>query len=325
MMRRRAARWLPGGFFIFGLLLLASGCASLQSDRLLTTAGAFPEPVEIKETPFFAQEDYQCGPAALATVLVWSGVNVTPEQLVPQVYLPQRKGSLQPELLAAARRHGRVPYVLQPQIESIATEVASGHPVVVLQNLGLSFYSEWHYAVVVGFDLAKGEIVLRSGRERRHVVSLKTFEHTWARGDYWSVVVLPPDRLPYTAEEIRYVQSVTPLERGETKNIAAQAYTAALKRWPRSLPTLMGLGNTRHALGDLRGAEEMFRRATRAHPQSAVAHNNLAQTLADQTRYAEAEIAARRAISLGATDPLAATFQKTLDDVMAARATATQN
>ncbi len=319
MRRHRAARSSTGGFVVLGMLLLASGCAPLQSERLLGTANAFPEPVEVTDVPFFPQEEYQCGPAALATVLTWSGIEITPDKLTPQVYLPERQGSLQPELLGAARRHGRIPYVLQPQIESLATEVASGHPVLVLQNLGVSFYSQWHYAVVVGFDLAKGDIVLRSGREQRHVVSLKTFEYTWQRGNYWAVVVLPPTKLPYTAEELRYLESVTALERIGMNDVAAQAYATALKRWPRSLPALMGLGNVRHALGNYAGAEEAFRAAVKFHPRSAIAHNNLAQTLADQQRFNEAETVAREALDLGVDSPQQETFQKTLDDVLKAR------
>ncbi len=63
----------------------------------------------------FRSSSYQCGPAALATVLAASGVEVTADELVPEVYLPGRRGSLQPELVAATRNRDRVPYVLPPR------------------------------------------------------------------------------------------------------------------------------------------------------------------------------------------------------------------
>jgi len=303
---------------VLGIALLACGCAP-QAERLLATAGAFPEPVELANVPFFPQQEFQCGPAALATVLAWSGIDIEPAQLAPQVYVPARQGSLQAELIGATRRHGRLAYVLAPQLESLTAEVASGHPVLVLQNLGVSFYPNWHYAVVVGFSLAKDEIVLRSGRDTRHIVPLETFERTWARGEHWAMVVLPPNRLPFTAQELLYVQSVTALERMGMNEAAAQAYTAALERWPHSLPALIGLGNTRYALRDLARAEAAFRSAVTFHPRSAPAHNNLAQTLADLKRYDEAEANAREALVLGAGDPLRESFQKTLDDVLKVR------
>ena len=306
-MRRRVT---PGGLFLL-IALLTAACAPLQTERLRQTAEAFPRPVELNAVPFFPQEEYQCGPAALATVLGHSGIAVAPEALAPEVYLPERQGSLQVELIAAARRHGRVPYVLRPQIESLAAEVASGNPVLVLQNLGLSWYPKWHYAVVVGFDLPNNEVILRSGRERRRVTPMDLFERTWRRGDYWAIAVLPPERLPYTAEEIPYLQSVTALERIARWEEAARAYGAALARWPRSRGAQMGLGNARYALGDVRGAEEAFRRATRNHPDAAPAFNNLAQALADQHRWAEAERAARRAGERGV--PLMETYEQTLE------------
>ena len=95
-----------------------------------------PEQVELA-TPFFPQEEYQCGPAALATALVSAGAQTTPEALVPQVYVPERKGSFQVEMLAAARRHGMVSYALAPKFEDLLREIAAGTPVIVLQNLGI--------------------------------------------------------------------------------------------------------------------------------------------------------------------------------------------
>jgi tetratricopeptide (TPR) repeat protein len=254
-------------------------------------------------------------------VLEWSGVPITPEQLIPQVYIPERQGSLQLELLAAARRHERVPYVLQPQIESLAAEIASGNPVLVLQNLGLSFAPTWHYAVVVGLDLGNKEIVLRSGRERRRVTALSTFEHTWRRADYWAVVIPPPGELPFTAEELPYLQSIAALERIGANDSAAQAYAGALKRWPQSLPGLIGLANARYGMGELAGAEETLRRAIKLHPTSAVALNNLAQTLADQGRYAEAEVAVRQAIAVTTDTTLLKSLEQTLNDILKQRAT----
>lgn len=309
-----AARWFTGGFLVLAALL-ASGCASLHTDRILASAGALPEPVELKAVPFFPQEEYQCGPAALATVLNWSGVGVTPAELAPQVYLPERRGSLQLELIGAARRHGRIPYVLQPQLESLLAEVSSGNPVLVLQNLSLPWYPKWHYAVVVGFDLKRDRVILRSGPIERHETPFKVFERTWRRSDYWALVILPPDRLPFTAEEISYVQAVAPLERLSRWPDTAQAYATALTRWPKSLAARMGLGNSRYALGDVRGAEEAFRRATQDHPEAAVAFNNLAQTLLDQNRLPEAQAAARRAAELGG--PQLETFHETLKQIEA--------
>ena len=164
-----SARRLAGVFVLVGL----AGCASLfPQTRELAQGGlppGLPEKIELTEVPFFPQQEYQCGPAALATVLNAGGAKVTPEELVSQVYIPERKGSLQVEMLAAARRNGMVSYTLAPRFESVLREIAAGNPVVVLQNLGL-FSAGWHYAVAIGYDYPLGTLVLRSGTHERDVM-----------------------------------------------------------------------------------------------------------------------------------------------------------
>lgn len=311
-MSMRWAAWsYPGGLFI---LLLLGGCATpLQTDRLGDRVAALPAAVELDWVPFFPQEAYQCGPAALATALNWAQRPVTPEQLAAQIYLPARQGSLQLELMAGGRRHGAVPYELKPEMHAVLTEIAAGHPVIVLQNLALTWYPKWHYAVAVGFDIPSGDIVLRSGGERRHVLALSTFERTWRRAGYWALVVLPPATLPATAEELPYLQAVSTLERMGRPDDAQRAYQTALTRWPTSFGALLGIGNSSYARGDIVGAEHAFRRAVEFHPNAAVGYNNLAQALADQGRLREAEETAQRAVALGG--PLLGTYQQTLEEI----------
>ena len=153
------ARFPPRAGFFFIIFWLA-GCAAQQ---VLLQDNQMPRRKEIARVPFFPQQQYQCGPAALAMAISATGAEVTPEELVPQVYLPQRKGSLQAEMLAATRRNGLLAYRLTPELSDLLTEVAAETPVIVLQNLGLSWYPVWHYAVVVGYDLDQQQIILRSG------------------------------------------------------------------------------------------------------------------------------------------------------------------
>ncbi|HLQ26606.1 MAG TPA: PA2778 family cysteine peptidase [Acidiferrobacterales bacterium] len=299
-------------FALVWVVALLNGCAgTLQADRLSTNQ--FPRSVELIEVPFFPQEDYQCGPAALATLINWSGTPTTPEALVPQVYVPAREGSLQVEMVAAARRQGLLPYVLKPELAALMTEIAAGNPVMVLQNLGLSWHPTWHYAVVVGFDLPQREIILRSGTRKRYVAPLSLFERTWARSQYWALVVMPPDKLPATAEELSYLEAVLGLEQLQLWQPANRAYAAALSRWPDSLSAQIGLGNTRYASGDKDGAEAIFRQATLDHPDAAAAFNNLAQVLVEQGRLGEAAEAAQRAVTLGG--PLLKTYENTLNQI----------
>jgi len=286
------------GVFVLAAALL-TGCAAPQVSGLVRNPPVgLPARVEIAQTPFFPQEDYQCGPAALAMVLLAAGRPATPESLVAQVYVPARKGSLQAEMLAAARRQETVAYVLQPRLEALLQEIAAGTPVLVLQNLGLSWVPQWHYAVAIGYDLEARSIVLRSGVTRRLEMSLDTFERTWARSGHWAMLALVPVRLPASAEETRYVSALAALERNAPA-AALEGYQTALARWPDSAHAGLGMGNARYALRDLDGAAAAYTRVTVRHPDNADAWNNLAQTLGELGRREEALAAAHRAVALG--------------------------
>ncbi len=267
--------------------------------------------------PFYPQEAFQCGPAALATLLGARGVSVQPHDLLPQVYLPGRYGSLQIELVAAARRRGLVPYVLtSPTRADLHAELAAGNPVLVLQNLGLAWYPRWHYAVVVGFDRGGKEVILRSGEERRRVISWRVFARTWERAQRWALVVMPPDRLPASAHETAYLRAVAAFEQLARWEVARPAYEVALIRWPHSLGAHIGLGNALYAAGDIDRAVAVLRAATHAHPNAAVAFNNLAFVLARRGDLDAAEEAASRGVELGGGDRV---YRQTLAEIQALR------
>lgn len=284
-------------------ILLAPACASLEAPGVRSAPGDLPASVELEQVPFHPQEAHHCGPAALATALGWSGASVDATALAATVYTPGREGSLQHDLVTAARRRGRLAYPVG-RLRDVLAELASGSPVVVLQNLGLSFplFERWHYAVVVGYDLERGTVTLRSGRRRRAIVGMNLFERTWARGERWAIVVLAAGTIPATAEERGYVDATIGLERAGQAGAAAVAYSAGLTRWPRSLGATVGLGNARYATGDPAGAARAFRAAVRWHPTSAAAHNNLAHVLAELGERDAALRAARRAVELGGPD-----------------------
>jgi hypothetical protein len=281
---------LCAGFSCWLLMAVLAGCAQLVPQTVALRT-AWPEgvtrSVELTGVPFFPQDEYQCGPAALATVLAYSGVDITPEPLVSQVYLPARQGSLQIEMLAAARRYGRVSMVLAPRYGDLLSEVAAGNPVVVLQDVGPMF-TQWHYAVVNGFDYPSGTVYLRSGTKRRQEMPFTAFEREWMKSRYWAMVVTPPDRIPVTATQESWMSAVLAMARSGGAEAASKAYAAALKRWPDNLPAAVGLANQHHASGAYAEAVSVLRAAQKRHPQSVIVVNNLAQALSDLGRHSEA-------------------------------------
>lgn len=273
---------LERGGLMLVLLVVVAGCATRGPvlEPLLATGQA---PVtELEQTPFFPQRDYQCGPAALAMVLSAAGVDTDPGKLTGQVYIPARRGSLQPELVAATRRHDRIPYVIAPTIDDLIQEVSAGRPVLILQNLGVDILPVWHYAVVVGFDMPADTVILRSGMEHRQVMPAHRFRASWERADAWGFVALRPEELPATAAPERYLQAVSALEAIGRFQVARAGYAAAVERWPENATAWLGLGTVNYRLEDKQAAEHAYRRSLTLAPANAVARNNLAQVLLDR-------------------------------------------
>lgn len=307
---------LSGALFFLLVACSASPTRVVLGDL---SASDIPPRMELSETPFFAQTAHQCGPAALATVLAASGQPVNPDLLARQVYLPQRRGSLQLEMLAATRRHGRLGVPIDPELPALLKTIAAGHPVLVLQNLSLAWLPRWHYAVVIGYDLDSGELILRSGGNPRLVVSLLAFERTWVRSGRWAMVALSPGALPPTVNEKEYLTAALAFEKLGKPSAALQAYDAAVRRWPASVAFWMGLGNAAYNLHDWSRAEQAYRRAAAAPGDPVPALNNLALALAAQGRRREAIEAAEQAVAAGGF--FSATARATLAELRASAGT----
>lgn len=309
-LRARVGRQLLALAFLAAL----SGCATVPSSARQTLREQVA--VELTEVPFHPQRRYQCGPAALATVLNWSGEESTPDALTGALYIPAREGTLQTELVAQARRHGRLAYRVEPMLEALLAELEAGHPLLLLQNLGLSWSPTWHYAVLIGYDPAQEHFILRSGEHARLLMPAATFLKTWQRGGRWALLVLPPQELPSHATAEGVLDAAYALERLNPA-AATQTYRAALARWPNEARLYLALANARYGSGDVGAAERVLRQGVEHGLEDAALFNNWAVLLSQLGHHDRAERAARRAVALGGDEQLV--YRRTLREVRAAR------
>lgn len=272
--------------------------------------------MELTDVPFHPQVTDQCGPAALATILNSADIPVAPEELRSRVYIPERKGSLQLELLAATRHYGRIPYVIDPDLNSILAELQARRPVMIMQNLGARLMPIWHYAVVVGYLPNVQKFVLRSGKKQRLLMSSRKLIRTWQRADSWAIVALKPGDLPANAVAERYLRSVAAIEAvGDTAN-AIVAYRAATEQWPQNDLAWLGLGNASYAEGELHAALYAYQKVLETKPEHAIALNNLSQVYAELGCRDDALETINSALSVVDTrDPIHRYLSLTMDEV----------
>lgn len=326
---RRQQNARPAGVLLCCALLavLLSGCAASPALRD-SSYQTLPAHVELEGVPFYPQEKYQCGPAALATVLnyspatpaashsAWtatptsadktvktesegaSDTEISVSSLIPQVFIPGRDGSVQPEMLATTRRHQRIAFPIRPTFDALLGHVAAGDPVVVMQNLSLPAWPLWHYAVVIGYDLAEETLILRSGETRRQASSFARFDATWARSKRWGFVLAKPGQIPAGITPKRAVDAISDYEALHGARATLSSWQALAAAQPQNAMGYFALGNAYYALDQPNKAEQAFRRATATDDTLGVAWLNLGLLYTSQEQGDKAREALKKAAAL---------------------------
>jgi tetratricopeptide (TPR) repeat protein len=217
-------------------------------------------------------------------------------------------------MVATARSYGLLAYKIPSDIKSILREIDAGNPVLVMQNLSVSWWPRWHYAVIVGFDLKDSIFILRSGTTRRHKVDFYTFQNTWNKADNWAYVLVDPGSMPASAEALGYIRASHDLFQAGLQQEAILAFRQGAVAWPEKSIVQMALANAEYQLGNYEAAYDALLNELSFHANNASAWNNLAYTLLRRACYSEAQEAVQCAQKLAPDDE---NIQQSLTEVMA--------
>lgn len=237
----------------------------------------------IKDVPFIAQDAKQCGPASMAMVLNHYKNTVTADQLKEKIFTAQGEGSLQSDMISGARREGYMAHTVMT-FAQVAREVERGHPIIVFTNLALQWFPQWHYAVVVGYDMDRQKVYLHSGPDAFKEMDYSVFQYQWGLAENWALVIYPPGSTPASGTELERLSSAAVLESIGKKEQAELAYSAILKQWPESLGAMIGLGNIYYSSERWDLAVKILSKAHEIHPESKTAEHNLKVALRRQNQ-----------------------------------------
>lgn len=166
-----------------------TGCAARDFEALkpgLEGRGHYIEGV-----PFYRQEENFCGPAALAGVASFWGRQVSMDELVARVYLPQLRGTLPMDMEKYLRDSGFKTISRAGTLDELKAQVRRNMPVICLLDLGFSLYRRPHYVIVVGFDDVYEEFIAHDGLRENTMIGYKRFAGYWRRADNWMLVAVP--------------------------------------------------------------------------------------------------------------------------------------
>ncbi|RMF86655.1 MAG: hypothetical protein D6736_14605 [Nitrospinota bacterium] len=165
-------------------LFLLAACASPRVEMV-----PYPAAHLIRDVPFFPQETDQCGPAALAGVLQYWGLQISPQEIASAIYSPSARGTLTLDMALYARRQGLQVRQYQGSLSDLTRRIDQGYPLIVLVDNGFWLYPRYHFLVVVGYT--KDGFIVNSGQERLRWLSRERFYRSWKRADLWTLLITP--------------------------------------------------------------------------------------------------------------------------------------
>ncbi len=244
--------------------------------------------------PFIPPRSELCGSTSIEMVASYwqSQTDFSPklstEELDARTLIPAKKGTLQIELITAARSIGLIAYPLEPTFEALFSELSAHHPVIVLVNRSYSWHPLWHYAPIIGYDEEKRSILAHFSDQPNEAISIGTFAALWKRSNNWGVVLFPPGELPASVSPKTFLRAVYEFEKSGNSEEAIVAYQSALRRWPDNTDLLFALANGSYNASHLIEAEENYRKLLALNPSHPLALNNLSILLCHSGRSDEA-------------------------------------
>lgn len=199
-------------------LLTLTGCASALSPEIKS----LPDRVELNNVPFFRGNAYQSGPGALAGMLSWQRVQITPGLLDKPLQLPGGEAQLEQNMQQVARQYGFLVYPLDAGLQSLLTQVSAGYPVMVRFADGLVL-TEPRYAVLVGYNRNKRTVLLQAGMNRHSLMSFSSFTSAWESAGSWAVLIQNPRQLPAHLDEQRWSKAANDLAQAGQEQAAGEA------------------------------------------------------------------------------------------------------
>ncbi len=265
-----------------GFLLLTGCQATPQTDQLRTQKP--PELILTKKiagVPFSPQQQFYCGPTTLSEVLSYYGREVSANEIAPKIFIPDKEGSLQLEMVSATRQYDFLPYAKTGTLTELMQLVEDDIPVIVFQNLSIQLLPQWHYAVVIGYDLTKGTITLHTGLTPNHEMSFELFEKTWARGNYWLLAPVPEGKTSSSMEPFSYIQAAYDLLQVNRVETGLGFLESATSQWPDQWLAYFLIAN-HYLQSDPASAISWFKKGYHAGQYQRAYLNNFAFALAEQ-------------------------------------------
>jgi tetratricopeptide (TPR) repeat protein len=282
------------------LLAFICGCAGRQSyiQEEYPPTGLYL----INNVPFYKQDSKTCGPAALASVLGYWGIDFDYSHIVHEIYSPTLGGSVDFEVSYYARKFNLWSKYYQSSLADLKEKIKKSIPLIVLQK-ETRRANDYHYIVVFGFDEEKGKLIAHVGKAANIQISYRQFLKKWEEADFGTIVICPPENVDWDLDSQGYIYLGYLLENKGSLEKAEEVYLKAIRLEPTAKVAYFNLGNVYFRKERFDQARESFKKTIQLDANFADAYNNLACVYLNTGKnLEEAEVLVKKALELNPKD-----------------------
>lgn len=280
--------------------MFLGGCAS--SPKIAQYLDTSPSEKEtLLDIEFVPQGEKLCGPAVLKMASQKYLSDIPFETYKKLAFHEKAEGSFKSDMISSTRRLGLAPYRV-PSLEIMFQEIDQGRPVMVFQNLGLSWYPKWHYALLIGYNSSKNIVYLHSGFTEKLEMNFGLFTRTWRRGEHWSYVMVPPHTIPAHASIEEALDNAVVFENINNKGVSKIIYTHIAEKWPLRFEPHLGLANLWYENKNLKAAIKEIQVALKIAPNHPALLYNLAILYYETGELKKAQILKNKTLAAAPND-----------------------
>lgn len=166
------------------------GCASNTAKRPANNTKVF-----IGNIPFIVQKADYCGPASLAMIFNFYGLNVSQDEIASEIFSPELKGTFSLEMLSYALKKGFDADVYGGSMADLRAKLEAGFPLIVSHKAEKDD-KRVHYIVVFGFDDGKevfyGHLDTKNGQAQ--AIDYRRFLKHWDMADNLTIFIRPANK-----------------------------------------------------------------------------------------------------------------------------------
>ncbi|MBI3317537.1 MAG: tetratricopeptide repeat protein [Candidatus Omnitrophica bacterium] len=258
-------------------LVLLSGCASLPAYRMeppaLANSGEFHY---IENVPPVAQGAYQCGPAALESVIRRWGREADAVEIGRLLYRRGARGILNFTLAQHARDRGFWTEIREGTPGELRSWIQREIPPIAMLHVGPFWSPTYHFLVVRGFNDREQIFYANTGHPETRAIRYPHFLKRWRQAGCWTLVISPPERVDWELTGDQAADLGLLLERSGRLGLAERWYRKGLEKSPESASVRFNLANVYSRTNRRREAKGIYRALLEEKPGWAPPGNNLA-------------------------------------------------